>query len=73
MNMHTMSSFTALLFAPGVLNTTTPCLAKRSMGMLLKPAPARATASMPAGSSISCMLELRMMMASAAFTSAVSA
>ena len=64
-NMHTMSSFTALLLAPGVLKTTTPSCAKRSTGMLLKPAPARATALMPRGSCMSCMLELRMMMPSA--------
>ncbi len=64
-----MSSFTALELAPGVLNTTTPWRAKRSIGMLLKPAPARAMASMPWGRVISCMEELRMMMPSASLMS----
>ena len=33
--MPTTSSFTAFELPPGVLNTTMPCLAQRSMGMLL--------------------------------------
>ena len=41
---HTVSSFTALALAPGVLNTTIPASEQRAMGMLLVPAPARAMA-----------------------------
>ena len=40
---HITSSFTALAFAPGVLNTTIPFLVASSMGILFVPAPARAT------------------------------
>ena len=46
---HTASSFTALALAPGVLNTTMPASEQRSMGMLLVPAPARATARRASG------------------------
>ena len=42
---HRTSSLTALAFAPGVLKTTIPFSVHLSMGMLLTPAPARATAS----------------------------
>ena len=40
---HITSSFTAFAFAPGVLNTTIPCLVASSIGMLFVPEPARAT------------------------------
>ena len=43
------SSFTALAFAPGVLNTTMPFSEQRSMGMLLVPVPARAMARRAGG------------------------
>ena len=49
----TVSSFTALALAPGVLKTTMPASEQRSMGMLLVPAPARAMASRLSGSSAS--------------------
>lgn len=39
-----MSSFTALAFAPGVLNTTIPFSVHRSTGILFTPAPALAIA-----------------------------
>ena len=42
---HSTSSFTALAFAPGVLNTTIPFSAYAATGMLFVPAPALATAS----------------------------
>jgi len=60
-----INSFTAFAFAPGVLNTTTPFFARFSKGMLLKPAPARATARTDSGSSKSCMTALLTKMASA--------
>ena len=49
------SSFTALALAPGALNTTIPCFAHLSSGMLFTPAPALPTASRLSESSISCM------------------
>ena len=60
------SSFTALEFAPGVLNTTTPASLHLSSGMLLTPAPARAIARRLSGSSVSCRLALRTRMPSGA-------
>ena len=44
-------SLTALEFAPGELNTTTPRRAYSSMGMLFTPAPQRPMARMPSGRS----------------------
>jgi hypothetical protein len=49
------SSFTALAFAPGALNTGTPRALIASTGMLLVPAPARPMARTLAGISIECM------------------
>jgi len=57
-------SLTAFAFAPGELNTTTPRSASLSTGMLLTPAPARATQWTLSGMSISCMFALRTMIAS---------
>ena len=51
----TTSSLTPFAFAPGVLNTTIPFSAHLSSGMLLTPAPARATARRLSDSSRSCM------------------
>ena len=65
------SSFTPLALAPGVLNTTTPCSAHLSRGILLTPAPALATARSFSGISISCMDALLTNMPSASFTSFV--
>ena len=65
------SSFTPFAFAPGVLNTTIPCSAHLSSGILLTPAPARATASSDLGSSISCIAALRTNATSAALKSSV--
>ena len=55
------SSFTALALAPGVLKTTMPFLAYSSTGMLLVPAPARATATTDGGTSMPCILNERRM------------
>ena len=52
------SSFTPFALAPGVLNTTTPFSAYSLTGILLTPAPARATAQTLFGSSISCIFAL---------------
>jgi hypothetical protein len=49
------SSLTALALAPGALNTGTPRRLSSATGMLLVPAPARATASTDAGMLILCM------------------
>src|SRR6478736_1924946 len=49
------SSFTALALAPGVLKTGMPRAASAATGMLLVPAPARATAITESGSAILCM------------------
>ena len=43
-NPHSTSSLTALAFAPGVLNTTTPFWVHSPTGTLFTPAPALATA-----------------------------
>ena len=58
------SSFTALAFAPGVLNTTMPASAHFSTGMLFTPAPALAIASRLLGNSMSCMAAERTKMPS---------
>ena len=50
------SSFTALAFAPGAMNTGTPRSLIFSTGTLFVPAPARAMASTLDGISISSML-----------------
>ena len=60
----TTSSFTAFAFAPGVLNTTMPCSAHLSTGILFTPAPARAMASRLLPNSISCIAAERTMIAS---------
>ena len=65
------SSFTALAFAPGELNTTTPFSAISSSGMLFTPAPARATQSSFPPTSMPCMSALRTSMASGSSTSAL--
>ncbi|OQA17864.1 MAG: hypothetical protein BWY61_02093 [Firmicutes bacterium ADurb.Bin354] len=65
------SSLTAFALAPGVLKTTTPFSAHLSRGILLTPAPARATAKSFSGSSISCIAALLTRIASASFTSSV--
>ena len=57
------SSFTALAFAPGVLNTGTPISASSSSGMLFTPTPARPTASTVSGSAMPCMSAERTMIA----------
>ena len=49
------SSFTALAFAPGALNTGTPRLLIASTGMLLVPAPARRSRARVGGIAIACM------------------
>ena len=59
------SSFTPLALAPGVLNTTIPCSAHFSNGILFTPAPALAIAFNEAGSSKSCMAALLTRTASA--------
>ena len=58
------SSLTAFAFAPGALKTGMPRLESRATGMLLVPAPARATALTLAGTSISCMSAERSRIAS---------
>mmetsp|Transcript_10020 Transcript_10020/g.18057 ORF Transcript_10020/g.18057 Transcript_10020/m.18057 type:complete len:200 (-) Transcript_10020:101-700(-) len=57
------SSFTALAFAPGVLNTGMPSSVMRSTGMLFTPAPQRAMQRTVGGTSDSCSLWERSMMA----------
>ena len=59
------SSFTALAFAPGALNTGTPRFDIAAIGMLLVPAPARAIASTESGMSMACMSAERTSTASA--------
>jgi hypothetical protein len=49
------SSLTAFALAPGALKTGTPRLDSAATGMLLVPAPARATALTLAGMSMVCM------------------
>jgi hypothetical protein len=58
------SSFTALAFAPGALNTGTPRRLMTSTGMLFTPAPARPMALTLAGISALCMSAERTMTAS---------
>src|SRR3954468_22112729 len=58
------SSFTALAFAPGALNTGMPFLDSTSTGMLLVPAPARPTARSDSGSCSLCMSAERTRIAS---------
>ena len=65
------SSFTPFAFAPGELNTTIPCSAHFTSGMLLTPAPARAIASIFSGSSRSCIAALLTRTASASASSSV--
>ena len=69
---HSTISFTALALAPGVLNTTMPSSAQRSVGMLFTPAPARAMARRPSPNAMSCMAALRTRMADALAGSSVS-
>ena len=57
------SSLTAFEFAPGVLNTTIPCSAHFSTGILFTPAPALAIASRLSGISISCIFAERTIIA----------
>ena len=59
------SSFTPFAFAPGVLKTTMPFFAYSAWGMLLTPAPARATARRFAPGTSSSILALRTNAASA--------
>ena len=68
----TTSSLTELALAPGVLKTTMPASEQRSSGMLLTPAPARATARRLAGKSMSCILAERTMMPAASSRLSVS-
>ena len=63
------SSFTALAFAPGALNTGTPRALMAATGMLLVPAPARPIARTVAGMSMPCMSAERTSTASGALTS----
>jgi hypothetical protein len=49
------SSFTALAFAPGALNTGTPRFDISATGMLFVPAPARPIALTLAGIGMACM------------------
>ena len=50
-HLHITSSFTALAFEPGVLNTGMPSSVSSSTGMLLVPAPHRAMARVEGGTS----------------------
>ena len=59
------SSFTPFAFAPGVLNTTIPCSAHVSRGMLLTPAPALPIAFKFLSNSMSCITALLTRSASA--------
>src|SRR6185369_1989495 len=63
------SSFTALAFAPGALNTGTPRAFIALIGMLLVPAPARAIAFTLRGMSRECMSAERTRIASGSATS----
>ncbi len=65
----TTSSFTALALAPGVLNTGMPALEYSATGMLLVPAPARATAFTDGSIGWLCRLAERSNSASGAATS----
>ena len=58
------SSFTAFALAPGVLNTTTPFSVSSGIGILLVPAPARATAFTLSESCMSCISAERTRIAS---------
>ena len=64
-------SFTPLAFAPGVLKTTTPFLARSSRGILFTPAPALATATVLSESSRLCISALLTRIASACARSSV--
>ena len=59
---HTTNSFTALAFAPGVLNTGMPRSVISLTGMLLVPAPQRTMPRTVGGTSSSCTLCERSMM-----------
>ena len=59
------SSFTPFALAPGVLNTTIPCSAHFSSGILFTPAPALAIAFRSVANSISCIAALLTRIASA--------
>ena len=59
----TVSSLTALAFAPGELNTGIPRSVMRSTGMLFVPAPQRAMARTEVSTSSSCSPWLRSIMA----------
>src|SRR5688572_22159079 len=63
------SSFTALAFAPGALNTGTPRLESAGTGMLLVPAPARPTARSDGPNSNLCRSCERTRMACGSFAS----
>ena len=65
------SSLTAFALAPGVLNTTIPCSAHLSRGMLFTPAPALATARRLSPKSIDFISALLTRTASASFNSSV--
>ncbi len=65
----TTSSLTALAFAPGALNTGTPRADSSATGMLLVPAPARATAFTLAAIGLLCMSAERTSTASGSATS----
>ena len=67
----TTNSFTPFALAPGVLKTVIPFSAYSFSGILLTPAPARATASIESGTSRSCIDALRTKTASAAFKSSI--
>ncbi len=59
------NSFTPLALAPGVLNTTIPCSAHLSRGILFTPAPALPMAFKDGSNSISCITALLTKIASA--------
>src|ERR1700752_2480583 len=63
------SSFTALAFAPGALNTGTPRFDSAATGMLFTPAPARPTALREGPNSCPCRSAERTRMASGSFAS----
>jgi hypothetical protein len=65
-NPASTSSFTALALAPGALNTGMPRSVMAGTGMLLVPAPARATARTDVGMSSLCMSAERSSTASGA-------
>ena len=62
------SSLTAFAFAPGVLNTATPCAPKSATGILLTPAPALPMARVAGERVISCIEAERTRIASGAST-----